>query len=666
MTTAFQIFTLPKSVPLNAGIIMPGAKASFFITETSTPSPVYTDPELQVAHTQPVVADAAGILPTIYLDPAITYKVTLTTAADVLYYTIDPANDQVLSQATIGQLLYPQTAAEIAASVTPVDYAYPAGDSRRQAITNDSSTDHTVAFQALLNGAANADQIHIYKTASSGYIRLTGRVTAPAGTRIVLHDGVEIRWTATTATGSNFMGSATRPGIEVTGDNFRITGHGTIRGPSSGSYVANEVGIYMLGTSTGSRKSGLYVGDGIEILNWGSYGILPMFVDNVDVIGAHVHHCGYIGVFPNSCTHGRIQRNRIHSMTPGTGGEMHGISLSSDTTDYDLDPNASTNGRLAANPFCIDFNISDNTVYDMVSWTGIDAHGCYDTVVAHNKIYNCRRAIQIASSSGDAIAYAGEGNIVAFNTITSRKVDGSATSVAGGLIDGITVNGGATVAHRGVRVIGNDIEGCGSTDNNSGSITCARVREAVILGNTIRNWAGFGIYTFDGDGVMHGNVFGAVSNATAARCIRIDTSSAGQWTISGNRHRPQSGTVAAEGLRITSIAGRHIIQNNDFDSATSPFVGVFQSLSGSGAVSLFTEETRIVTTGSAAALTLANGTEGQEKYLVMTTDGGGDATLTPTNLINGSTITFNDAGDSAFLKFIGGEWCMLGGTATLA
>ena len=91
--------------------------------------------------------------------------------------------------------------------------------------------------------------------------------------------------------------------------------------------------------------------------------------------------------------------------------------------------------------------------------------------------------------------------------------------------------------------------------------------------------------------------------------------------------------------------------------------GTTQVLSGAGAVSTSTSITHLVTT-SADSLTLADGEEGQVKIVVMKADGG-DGTLTPSNLGNGSTITFDDVGDCANLVFTNGNWYMLGGTATL-
>jgi len=96
------------------------------------------------------------------------------------------------------------------------------------------------------------------------------------------------------------------------------------------------------------------------------------------------------------------------------------------------------------------------------------------------------------------------------------------------------------------------------------------------------------------------------------------------------------------------------------ESGTTP-----QTLTGAGAVDLVSDVTLVDTTGGAAALTLADGVEGQVKNVVMSVDVG-DGTLTPDNLGNGTTITFDDVGDSATLLFTNSAWHFMGGTATLA
>lgn len=88
-----------------------------------------------------------------------------------------------------------------------------------------------------------------------------------------------------------------------------------------------------------------------------------------------------------------------------------------------------------------------------------------------------------------------------------------------------------------------------------------------------------------------------------------------------------------------------------------------QTLTDAGGVTI-TESTTFIVTTTASALTLVDGVENQEKFIVMKTDAGA-ATLTPTNLSNGTTIIFDDVGDSAHLVFVDGSWNMVSGSATI-
>ena len=90
-------------------------------------------------------------------------------------------------------------------------------------------------------------------------------------------------------------------------------------------------------------------------------------------------------------------------------------------------------------------------------------------------------------------------------------------------------------------------------------------------------------------------------------------------------------------------------------------IATVQALSGAGAVSLDTLHTQLTTTG-AQAQTLANGVNGQIKIITMVADGG-DGTLTPDTFANGSTITFNDVGDSVLLIYnTTGGWALVSNT----
>ena len=96
------------------------------------------------------------------------------------------------------------------------------------------------------------------------------------------------------------------------------------------------------------------------------------------------------------------------------------------------------------------------------------------------------------------------------------------------------------------------------------------------------------------------------------------------------------------------------------DAGVLSFSDTPQAMTGAGAVSITTTLTTVASSG-AIALTLANGTQGQIKIIVFITDGG-DATLTPATMNDGTTLTFADAGDSAILMWIGASgWQVIGG-----
>lgn len=82
----------------------------------------------------------------------------------------------------------------------------------------------------------------------------------------------------------------------------------------------------------------------------------------------------------------------------------------------------------------------------------------------------------------------------------------------------------------------------------------------------------------------------------------------------------------------------------------------YETLTGAGAVSVAATAvvTFVVTTG-ADALTLADGTLNQLKFIIMKTDGG-DGTLTPANPSGFTTVKFTAVGQWALLQFNGRAW----------
>ena len=82
-----------------------------------------------------------------------------------------------------------------------------------------------------------------------------------------------------------------------------------------------------------------------------------------------------------------------------------------------------------------------------------------------------------------------------------------------------------------------------------------------------------------------------------------------------------------------------------------------QNITGPGAISLTTGVTLITTTGT-DAYTLADGTEGQIKIISMKVNGG-NATITPDNLVGYTAITFNNVHDNVHLLYQSTGWTII-------
>lgn len=79
-----------------------GALAYFYLARTTTPFVVYTDSPLAVPHPWPVVADAYGLLPPVYLETGREYKVRIEDALGSILYAADGIANPLLTDAGSG------------------------------------------------------------------------------------------------------------------------------------------------------------------------------------------------------------------------------------------------------------------------------------------------------------------------------------------------------------------------------------------------------------------------------------------------------------------------------------------------------------------------------------------------------------------------------------
>jgi hypothetical protein len=504
--------------------------------------------------------------PAFFSESTSTLRYVLKTSAAVTLRDYDNIPTSAVSTAIVQQAVYPRSAAETAALITPTNYGYPVGDVRRYgAIADSGITSNQTAFQNALTANAGAAPVVIEGTSGAYYGGFSGPLTVPAGSHIQFRNGAEMRWASTTASGPTYLGSASRPGFNVTGSNVRIEGKGIITGPSgTGVYTASEIGIIAIGTSAAVPLSSIYIGPQLELRWWGSDGIVLQYVVDFDIRGNTIHDCGYAGVHHLTTKRGTIHGNEVYNITPGTSGNAYGIS----GTFY----GSPTNSRSDANHFPIGIDVGHNYVHDIPLWIGIDFHGAFDCDVHDNRVNNCWTAIQVASGND----YGGENNIIRDNVCNINTADGGATTVVNTAPMGITINGGGTSRHVNCRVEGNVILGYGNSLSppTAYSIQASFVEKAIISGNTFGSWQGYGIYTSASlGGRISGNVFGALGGTYVnSACIQVQTAST-PWVIDGNEHRIASGTAAAFGCTINGSTPVPVVGNNDFYSATTAQYG---------------------------------------------------------------------------------------------
>lgn len=94
------------------------------------------------------------------------------------------------------------------------------------------------------------------------------------------------------------------------------------------------------------------------------------------------------------------------------------------------------------------------------------------------------------------------------------------------------------------------------------------------------------------------------------------------------------------------------------------YSGEPQSITGPGAIDVVSSVTYLSTTG-ADAYTLADGRQGQRKYIVIISYVG-NAVITPDNFADGTTITFAVVDKSIDLIFLNNKWFRMGGTGAVA
>lgn len=416
-----QVFGLPRQQVVGTnGDPSPGALVYFYLTGTSTPSPVYTTPALSVAHSNPLAADSAGVIQPFYGDPAVTYRVTVRTASGSLLYQDDNVPGAAINQTLItslltasilGQITDPRTTAEIAASITPSAYEYPPGDIRRYGAVGDGLTDCSSAIQGAISQAeAGGSAVYI-----------------PVGTYLV-NSRLEIEATN---------------GITIYGEGYQSV----IKGASAGTYIILLVehpsytainGLRLRdfridGNSGGQLDAGLiqcnnavgFVIDGLWIEN-GSRVSGASGVNGLAMSAGSTGQTGPRGVIRN-CTIRNTSKAAINWTSEGVEVVIDGNSIR-DITGNGSAPGIQLNGGYNAR--VVNNYVTNTEGPGIYSATDGSGNPSRNAIIANNVVHACGAS---ATTLGDGILIANaSGTNVGRYIITGNQCYDNGTDTNGG------------------------------------------------------------------------------------------------------------------------------------------------------------------------------------------------------------------------------------------
>jgi hypothetical protein len=549
------------------------------------------------------------------------YKITLKDSTGANVWSVDDVRVPII-------LPYLQTAAEVAAGVTPTNVEYEPYDIRRYGAVADGDgvgggTDNTTAIQNALTAAPSGEIVNlppgIYRMDSP--ISLTDKSINIDGYGATLDfsnnttvDAVAVtiqgsETTTTTTTTADIVQGATALTV-VSGSIFSDDEWISIE--SSSELLANEA-TFLKGelarvSSTAATTINIYGGTkdsydkdastvtitqfsmidkpsirGIKIIGSGdtshdhvgiqiSYAVSPLIRD-VSVID-----CAGTGMDFNRCTHGLMQGcfvdNANDSGSPSTG---YSYSFSPFTQHSTVDSCRSmrfkhcftTGGLLPVWNWQV---TNCNFSYQIEQSTGMltTHHNAVNGVVSGCSLDNGHAGLNLR----------GPRNTVTGNVITNMTGSFSIHLVDDGPIDSVIsgnrcegiqgIRSDAVTANTGSTVISNNIvTGLAAAGGTISTGIVAKGPHASIIGNTVNNHS-LGIGVEDDDSVVMGNSIFETHNATAGFAIRVVSGTAN--TVQDNTIRNLVSSTCTNGILVDAAATDTRIINNDIADTSGPTI----------------------------------------------------------------------------------------------
>jgi len=368
---------------------------------------------------------------------------------------------------------------------------------------------------------------------------------------------------------------------------------------------------------------------------------------------------------------GRISRVTsdlvIKSMGDNNDILFKGLDSSTTITALQLDMSEGGNAIFSGNVTATDITANSLTT-NVISSNGSNADisiqpsGTGDVLLGAIRVNGTTldSSDSTAININEALVVDGTGNFSGTLTTAALTTSGTLTVTGQADIEGVTIVDNEIKASRSNDALVLSTAGTGKVTAAGGLIVTGGDTETADISSSGEiDAVGFtatGSSTFDGI-TINDNVVSTSSNAD------LNLSPGGTGAVVASGIRVVGTTLSADDSSTININEGLVVDGTTNVTGTLTANGLIngvQTLTGSGStevISLTETVTQLITTGT-QNFSLANGTEGQIKIITLKTDGG-NATVTPASFLNGTSITFDDVGDTMTMLYQSTGWIVL-------